>query len=137
LRNRETHLPKFPALLVIALVRARRGDPDVWQLLDEARSIAISEGELQFLAAVSVARAEAAWLEGNLDAVQADTDEAFRSSLAHGAGWYLGEIVTWRRRAGIHDEVTLDVPPQWAAELAGDHVRAARIWTDLGCPYDA
>jgi DNA-binding CsgD family transcriptional regulator/tetratricopeptide (TPR) repeat protein len=137
LRNRETHLPKFSALLVIALVRARRGDPDVWQLLDEARSIAISEGELQFLVPASVARAEAAWLEGNLEAVKADTDEAFQSSLDRGAGWYLGEIATWRRRAGIHDEVTLDVAPQWAAELAGDHVRAAQVWTELGCPYDA
>ncbi len=137
LRNRETHLPKFSALVVIALVRARRGDPDVWPLLDEARSIATGAGELQLLAPVSAARAEAAWLEGNLDAVRANTDEAFRLALDHRAGWLLGELATWRRRAGIQDELALEVAPQWAAELAGDCVRAAQIWTDLGCPYDA
>jgi DNA-binding CsgD family transcriptional regulator len=137
LRNRGTNLPKFEALIVIALVRARRGDPDVWQLLDEAKSIATGDGELQFLALVSAARAEAAWLEGNLEAVRAETDEAFRLALDHRAGWYLGELATWRRRSGIHDKMSVEVAPQWAAELAGDCALAAQIWTSLGCPYDA
>lgn len=137
LRNRKTYLPKFGALVVTALVRARRGDPDVWTLLDEARSIAIGTGELQYLAPVSAARAEAAWLEGRIEIVREETQQAFESTLDRRAGWLLGELATWRRRAGIQDELLLDVAPQWAAELAGDFERAARIWTDLGCPYDA
>jgi tetratricopeptide (TPR) repeat protein len=32
--------PHFDALVLLALVRARRGDPEVWQLLDEALEIA-------------------------------------------------------------------------------------------------
>ena len=137
LRNRGTNLPKFKALVVTALVRARRGDPDVWQLLDEARSIAVADGELQYLAPVSAARAEAAWLEGNLEGVRAETEEAFRLAIELQAGLPLGELATWRRRAGLHDELPVEVAPQWAAELAGNHVRAAQIWTELGCPYDA
>jgi DNA-binding CsgD family transcriptional regulator len=137
LRNHATHLPKFTPLLVIGLVRARRGDPDVWQLLDEAKSIAIGTAELQFLAPASAARAEAAWLEGNLEAVRAETEDAFRLALERKAGWHLGELATWRRRAGCEDMLPVEVAPQWAAELAGDHVRAAQIWTALGCPYDA
>jgi DNA-binding CsgD family transcriptional regulator len=137
LRNRATHLPKFTPLVVIGLVRARRGDPDVWQLLDEAQSIAVGAAELQFLAPVSAARAEAAWLEGNLEAVRAETEDAFRLALERKAGWHLGELATWRRRAGCHDTLPVEVAPQWAAELAGDHVKAAQIWTELGCPYDA
>jgi DNA-binding CsgD family transcriptional regulator/tetratricopeptide (TPR) repeat protein len=137
LRNHATHLPKFIPLMVIGLVRARRGDPDVWQPLDEAKSIATSDGELQFMAPASAARAEAAWLEGNLEGARAETEEAFQVALKLRAGWHLGELATWRRRAGCRDELPVEVAPQWAAELAGDHVRAAQIWSDLGCPYDA
>jgi DNA-binding CsgD family transcriptional regulator len=136
-RNRGSNVPRFKALVVISLVRARRGDPDVWPLLDDARAIATAVGELQFIAPVSAARAEAAWLEGNLGAVRAETDGAFGLAIERRAGRYLGELATWRRRAGLHDELPVGVAPPWAAELAEDHVRAARIWTELGCPYDA
>lgn len=138
LRNHGTHLPKFSALVVMALVRARRGDPDVWPLLDQARSIAIGDGELQFFAPLAAARAEVAWLEGRLDAVQSETADAFRLALDHRAGIRVGELATWRRRAGIQDDVAgIQVHEQWAAELGGDHARAAQIWFALGCPYDA
>jgi len=45
LRNHETYLPKFLALVVVGRVRARRGDPEVWRLLDEARSRIEQPGE--------------------------------------------------------------------------------------------
>ena len=137
LRHQATWLPKFEALIVVALVRARRGDPDVWPLLDEAKVIADGSGELQLLVPSSVARAEAAWLEGRSDAVAGETDEAFRLALEKGAGWLLGDLAVWRRRAGITDELPVAVRPQYAAELSGDLLLAARLWTDLGCPYDA
>jgi DNA-binding CsgD family transcriptional regulator len=138
LRNRGTHLPKFAALIVIALVRARRGDPDVWPLLDQAKAIAVADTELQFLGPISAARAEVAWLEGRLDDVAAETDEAFMLALARRAGTNIGELATWRRRAGIEDDVPIDgLPAQWAPELKGDYVEAGRIWAELGCPYDA
>jgi ATP/maltotriose-dependent transcriptional regulator MalT len=137
LRNHGTYLPKFSALLVIALVRARRGDPDVWPLLDQATAIAVADTELQFLAPVSAARAEVAFLEGRFDAVRSETDEAFVMALERGAVLDVGELATWRRRAGITDEVPIEVPAQWAAELEGDFLRAGQIWTELGCPYDA
>jgi len=137
LRNQGTDLPRFKALLVIAMVRARRGDPDVWPLLDDARTIATTDGELQFIAPIASARAEAAWLDGNPEAVQTETEEAFRLALKLRSGLHLGALATWRRRARCHDELPVEVAPQWAAELAGDHVLAAKMWTELGCPYDA
>jgi DNA-binding CsgD family transcriptional regulator len=78
-----------------------------------------------------------AWLEGRLDAVRIETDEAYRLAVDHRAAWLVGELATWRRRAGIEDEVPIEVPAQWAAELEGDFVRAGKIWAELGCPYDA
>jgi len=137
LRHRSTWLPKFSALVVVALVRARRGDPDVWPLLDEAKAIADGTGELQFMVPLSVARAEVAWLEGRKDAVAGETEMAFRGALEHRAGWLLGELAVWRRRAGIDDHLDVEVAPQYAAELACDSLLAAQMWTDLGCPYDA
>ncbi len=50
-RDRRTWpVPRVFALTVLALVRARRGDPDVWPLLDEARALAEPSGELQRIA---------------------------------------------------------------------------------------
>jgi len=137
IRNRETWLPKFPALVVTALVRARRGDPDVWQLLDEAKRIADGDGEPQYVVPMAVARAEVAWLEGRHDAVARETDDAFQLALDRRAGWLLGDLAVWRRRSGIADEVPVQLPAQYEAELAGDWARAANIWTDLGSPYDS
>ena len=51
------------------LVRARRGDPDVWPLLDDALALAEPTGELQRIGPATAARAEAAWLEGRPETI--------------------------------------------------------------------
>jgi len=53
-----------------------------------------------------------------------------------GHRWHLGDLALWRRRAGLAG-LGGDVSPPAAAELTGDHERAAMLWSDLGCPYDA
>src|SRR5438445_99867 len=55
LRNHETYLPRFLALVVVGRVRARRGDPEVWRALDEARAMASAGIELQRLGARTAA----------------------------------------------------------------------------------
>ena len=57
---------RIPALVVLARVRLRRGDPGVSQALDEAAELAFASGEVQRISSVVAARAEAAWLEGPL-----------------------------------------------------------------------
>ena len=57
-------LPPALAFTAIGLVRARRGDPDQSAPLDEALALVEPSRELQRLAPVAAARAEAAWLEG-------------------------------------------------------------------------
>ncbi|HEY0416177.1 MAG TPA: AAA family ATPase [Gaiellaceae bacterium] len=65
LRIRRTSTsPRIHALVVLALVRARRGDPDVHGLLDEAWALAEPTGERPRTEPVVAARAEVDWLEG-------------------------------------------------------------------------
>jgi len=130
-------LLRILALTVLGLVRARRGDPDSWPLLDEARHLAEPHDELQHIAPVAAARAEAAWLSGHAAAIDDETRVAFARATAVGDPWTTGELACWRWRAGL-----LDAPPAGAAEpyamqIAGEWDRAAARWTEIGSPYEA
>jgi DNA-binding CsgD family transcriptional regulator/tetratricopeptide (TPR) repeat protein len=134
---RASTLPRVLALVVLGLVRARRGDPDVWSPLDEALPLAELSGELPRTGPVAAARAEAAWLGGQPEAVAAATDAAFALALRQGSSWLIGELAYWRWRAGIKE-----IPPPGAAEpyaiqMAGDWARGAALWGEIGCPYEA
>ena len=50
-----TPLPRIVALVVLGLLRARRGDPGQWSALDEAAELASACGELQWAAPVAAA----------------------------------------------------------------------------------
>jgi DNA-binding CsgD family transcriptional regulator/tetratricopeptide (TPR) repeat protein len=129
---------RIPPLVVLGRLRARRDEPDVWPPLDEALALASGTGELQRLAPVAVARAEALWLTGDDAEVAASTDAALRLARRVGDAWELGELCVWRRRAAIDDpDDGADVAPPFALELSGDALGAAALWTGLGCPYDA
>ena len=62
--RRSPGIARMMALLAIGRVRARRGDPAVWEALNEARDLAMRTATLQRVAPMHAARAEAAWLEG-------------------------------------------------------------------------
>jgi tetratricopeptide (TPR) repeat protein len=130
-------VPRVFALTVLALVRARRGDPDVWPLLDQARAIAEPSGELQRIGPVALARAEAAWLAGRHDAIGSETEAALDLAVHRQARWIVGELACWRRRAGISEAVPSPIAEPYAAELAGDAAAAAAQWDERGCPYAA
>jgi DNA-binding CsgD family transcriptional regulator/tetratricopeptide (TPR) repeat protein len=130
-------VPRVLALTVLGLVRARRGDPDVWPLLDEALELAEPTGELQRIGPAAAARAEAAWLEARHEAVLGETRAALDLALRRRAPWAIGELACWRRRAGVAEVVQDPVAAPYAAELAGDWGRAAELWAGLGCPYEA
>ena len=130
-------LPRVSVLPIIALIRARRGDPDVWPLLDEAAAMAAREDELQFSVPVSLARAEVAWLEGRLDEVVVETEMVFRKAVALDAWWVIGKLACWRRRAGLREEIDPRLSERYRAELEGDFGRAGALWNALGCDYEA
>jgi DNA-binding CsgD family transcriptional regulator len=129
---------RITPLVALGLLRARRGDPDVWAPLDEALELARQTGELQRIAPVAAARAEARWLAGDDAPVAAETHDALRLAVRFADAWAIGELCAWRRRAGIDDAVALpDGGDPLRFELAGDWQAAERGWSALGCPYEA
>ena len=117
---------RIPALEVVGLVALRRGQPGAREHLDEAWQLARATGELQRLRPIACARAEAAWLDGDADAVDAATRDTL--ALAHEVGheWDVGELMLWRFRGGLPASAPESCPPPIACELAGDARGAAR-----------
>ena len=129
--------PRTLALVALSLVRARRGDPDVWLLLDRARDLSEPTRELPRIAPVAAARGEAAWLAGRPDTVARETDAAYELASSGAAPWALGELAVVRRRAGIEDSLPERLPEPHAKVLAGRWREAASTWSALGHPYEA
>jgi DNA-binding CsgD family transcriptional regulator len=129
--------PRFGALLVLALVRARRGDPEYWPLLDDALELAHGTGELQYLATAAAARAEACWLEGRSEAITAETDRAFELANELQEPSSLGELAYWRWRAGLLVSPPPGIHDLYRLPIAGAWQRAAQLWREQGCPYEA
>ena len=135
---RRSRVPRIVALCVTARIRARRGDPEVGPLLDEAASLAARGLELQAEAPVAVARAETLWLSGVSAEVEQVTARALGLAGLRRADWLTSQLLAWRRRAGIVDQdPEAHVTGPYASELAGDWCGAAAQWRQLGCPYEA
>jgi len=125
------------ALSLVGVIRARRGDPDPWTPLDEAHEISDGKPDLQHVAPAGVARAEAASLVGRAELCAEASDALLVRALDRKASWVAGELLFWRRRAGIVDAIPEGLPEPYAASLAGDWQRARELWLALGCPYEA
>jgi DNA-binding CsgD family transcriptional regulator len=134
---RTSSIPRILAGVSLGLVRARRGDPRSVDALDAALALAEVSEELQRVEAVAAARAEVAWLRGDRDGVAQATEATLRLAIELGARGVAGELVLWRRRAGISDEIAIDVAEPYALQLAGDWEAAAQQWATIGRPYEA
>ena len=122
---------------VLGRLRARRGEPGAWALLDNALAHARKANELQRLAPVAAARSEALLLEGRDAEVAAETEEALAGATTYGEPWLRGELLVLRRRAGVDDALPVDgIPAPYALELAGRFDEAAACWESLGLPYE-
>jgi DNA-binding CsgD family transcriptional regulator/tetratricopeptide (TPR) repeat protein len=138
LRHPHTAAPtRVTPLVVLGRLRARRGDPDPWGPLDEALELSRGIGELQRLAPVAAARAEAAWLAGRGEAVAEETEAAFALAREKDVDWEIGELAYWRWRAGMEEELPSAAVRPYALHVRGEPARAAELWSQVGCPYEA
>jgi DNA-binding CsgD family transcriptional regulator len=69
--------------------------------------------------------------------VAGETDATLELAVRRHAPWVVGDLATWRRRAGVAEPIEDGVAAPHAAALAGDSERAAELWAGLGCPYEA
>jgi DNA-binding CsgD family transcriptional regulator len=137
LRQSKASLFRGLPLMVLGLVQARRGEPEAWRALDELRALEAARGEFQGLWPLAAARAEAAWLAGRAHVIGQETGNAFTLALAAREPWPTGELAYWRWRAGIVEEIPAHAAEPYALQITGQWRRAAELWTDLGCPYQA
>jgi DNA-binding CsgD family transcriptional regulator len=131
-----TPMARIGPLVITGLVRARRGGDDPWPALDEADDLARRSVELQWIAPVTAARLEAAWLDGTGGGRGADTACVLAECVERRAGWWAGELAWWRRCVGLDAAVPRDAPEPWALLLAGRAQEAAVAWRRVGCPYE-
>ena len=85
---------------------------------------------------VRLARAEAHWLAGRT------ADAAREAELADDAcpdqdAWEHGAVAVWLTLTGSDRPPRDNLPEPYRRQVAGDWAGAARLWTGLGCPYDA
>ena len=120
-------------------LRARRGDPDPWSPLDEARELAAGTGELQRLAPVAGARAEARWLAGD-DRARSRGRPPRALALALAARRPMG---CWRAvpvapacRPRRRDRRSTRSPSRTGSSSRAS-ARPPRALGGLGCPYEA
>ena len=125
------------ALVISARLRARRGEPGCWPLLDEAAQIAKAAPVMLSALQIAATRAEAAWLEG---APAARMDKEIGAPAEPGrpdARWWTGELEVWRHRAGLNCGDPAGLPEPYRLEITGDAGAAARWWQERGCEYEA
>jgi DNA-binding CsgD family transcriptional regulator/tetratricopeptide (TPR) repeat protein len=124
------------SLIRLGLIGARRGEPGVWEYLDEAAVTADEAGEPQNQVPARLARAEAHWLAGELDAARREAELALEVCTTLNA-WLRGAVAVWLRRLDSPRSLQGEVAEPYRLLLDGDPVAAARAWTRLGSPYEA
>ncbi len=130
-------ISRVSPLVVLGRIHARRGDGEVWPLLDEALELAVPTEELQFLGPVAAARAEALWLTGNTAGIEAEVRQVYELAISRRDTLVTGELGGWLRRGGFPTTADAAVAGPYALEVAGDFAGAAVEWTKLGFPYQA
>jgi DNA-binding CsgD family transcriptional regulator len=136
----ETHAlataQRVPALIVLACIRARRGDPGVDSLLDEALQLALPTGELQRIGPIAAVRAEVAWYRGDLKRVAEEAAVGLKAAAGHQDPWIPGQLAYWAHRADSSLQPSSKIARPYALMIAGDWEGAAAAWAALGTPYE-
>ncbi len=127
---------RIDALTGLGLIRARRGDPGVWDVIDEANVLAQRFGEIDRIDNARRAEVEAAFLDGDHQRARRAAAATLGPAVAaedHGAD----ELVWWAKRVGIDADQPEFAREPFVRAAAGDHVAAGEQFAALGWRYHA
>ncbi len=127
---------RITVLVTLAVVRLRRGDPGAAALLDEALELALPTAEINRIGRATAARAELAWLNGDLDGVVREATLGLGYVSGHTAPWIKGELTYWLSRAQPLAAIPDDMAQPYRLLLGGDWRAAAALWEGFGMPYE-
>jgi DNA-binding CsgD family transcriptional regulator/tetratricopeptide (TPR) repeat protein len=125
------------ALTAMGRMYVRRGDARAATTLDDALALAAPTQTVLYLPPVQAARAEAAWLEGDLERVRIEAGAGLELTLSRKHPWFAGELVSWLLLAGDDVEVPDWIAPPFAMQIDRDWKGAMEEWLRRGCPYEA
>lgn len=129
-------ISQIMALLALGRLRVRRGDPGIWEALDEALMLAEQTETLQRIAPVRAARAEAAWLAGDNARALAEAQAAYQFALDKKHPWFTGELAFWAWQAGETWSLPSWMAAPYAQQIAGEWQAAANAWQKQQSPYE-
>jgi DNA-binding CsgD family transcriptional regulator/tetratricopeptide (TPR) repeat protein len=137
--NREhvSVVARILALAALGRLYARKGDGEAWRFLNDALVIAGPTGMPMYLRPVYAARAEAAWLEGDLDRARSEARAGLELTQSRQHPWFAGELLSWLTLAGERAHIPEWIAPVFAMQIGGDWQGAAEEWRRRGCPYEA
>ena len=129
---------RFSPLVVLALLRARRGDPAHAPVLEEAWALARSAGEIQRIAMVAAADCEAAWMAGRLEEAMPRVSEAYALARAKDSIDHVQELGRWMVRGGaVLQPIASSDDSASALEIGRRWEEAAEVWLQVGCRWEA
>ena len=131
---RESPWPQHEALLVLTLVRGRRGDPGAHESLAAAKAVGVSPEETSAIVDLAVAHAEVAWLANRPDEVDRATYDALERE--RGSPDDAARLAYWRTLSGFDTPPAGDASGPYALGARGDWRTAAAEWSRRGCPYE-
>jgi DNA-binding CsgD family transcriptional regulator len=131
-----TPVARLPALRILAHLRIRRGDPEASVPLEEARTLAGPEPELQQFGTLAAIRAEAAWLAGDYEGVIREAQAAYERVCRQRDPRMKGELAAWLWRVNALDGGQTEIAEPYGMEISGNWRGAAQAWQAFGCPYE-
>jgi DNA-binding CsgD family transcriptional regulator len=126
----------LPGITTLGHLKARQGDPQASRWLDQARNLALPTGEFQRIGPAAVARAEAAWWNGQSEQVLKELEPALEVGYPARGDYQMGAMVYWSWRVGGTLTRESEIPLAYRAMIAGDWHVAAEEWARLGCPFE-
>ena len=132
---------RFPALIALARLRARRGDPDDRTPLDTAKTPKATLLELQRIVYVAVIQAERVWLDAG--AAASDLQDAkgllhhvLSLAVERRVRWVEELAVLWLHQLGERSVDTSRLAAPYREHCEGRWQDAAAAWLALGHPYE-